>query len=69
MWIVIIALYMLTSVVDISIFIKVNKKGQFLLYISLMAISCAIGITNNYVSNMPSPARLLKGIVLSVIGN
>lgn len=68
MWIVIIALYMLASAVDISTFTRVNKKGQLPLYISLMAISCAIGIANSYVNNMPSPARLIKDIVLSIIG-
>ena len=68
MWIVIVLLYMLVSVVDTSVFTRVNKKRQLMLYISLIAISCAISIASNYIKNMPSPAWPIKDIVLSIIG-
>ena len=68
MWIVIVLLYMLVSAVDTSVFTRVNKKGQLMLYIPLIAISCAISIATNYVKNMPSPASPIKDIVLSIIG-
>lgn len=68
MWIFIIVLYVLVSVVDISTSTKSNKKNQLLLYISLMSISCAIGIASNYISNIPSPAWLIKDVVIYIIG-
>ncbi len=68
MWIFVIVLYAIATVVDISTFTKANKKDQLLLYMSLMSISCAISIASNYVSSMPSPARLIKDIILSIIG-
>lgn len=68
MWIVIIILYVFAVIVDINTFTGVSKKNCLPLYISLMAISCAISIATGYVSNMPSPAGPIKDIILSIIG-
>lgn len=61
--------YTIASIIDTGKFTKQESRGQLLLYLVLMIVSCAIGIANGYVDNMPSPADFIKNTVETVIGS
>ncbi|HYE83935.1 MAG TPA: hypothetical protein VEG39_17440 [Clostridia bacterium] len=61
--------YTLVSIIDIRSFTKPGNKSPLVLYIILMVISCAIGIANGYIEDMPSPAIPIKAIVEAIKGN
>lgn len=69
MWIIIITLYMIIFFIDTRSVVKADKEGKLPLYITLMVVSCAIFIANNYTVNMPSPAGPIKDLILSIIGS
>lgn len=68
MWIMMIISYMTVSFFDLKATKDKITAGKLMLYIFLMAVSCAIGIANGYVLDMPSPAEPLRRMVLSIIG-
>lgn len=59
---------MTMSIVDTRGFSKQESRSQLNLYIVLMVLSCAIGIANGYIANMPSPADAIEKIVIAIIG-
>lgn len=61
--------YLVISFIDTRSFITTEGKGNLPLYITLMAISCAISIANVYVADMPSPADPIKQFILAVTGS
>ncbi len=69
MWIMMVLSYTIVSIIDTGKFTKQESRGQLMFYIVLMIVSCAIGIANGYVDNMPSPADPIKNIVDAVIGS
>lgn len=68
MWIMMILSYTVVAFIDTKGFKRTDSKGILALYIFLMVISCAIGIANGYIPDMPSPAEPIREIVLSIIG-
>ena len=69
MWVMMIILYFVVSYIDTKAFSRLKEKGMLPLYITLMMISCAIGISTAYVDNLPSPADPIKNFIISIIGS
>jgi len=61
--------YTIMSIIDTGAFRKQESRSQVALYIVMMILSCAIGIANGYVDNMPSPADAIENLVKAVIGS
>ncbi len=69
MWVIMIISYFVISYIDTRAFTKLKEKGILPLYIILMVISCAIGISSVYVSNLPSPAEPIKDFIKSIFAS
>lgn len=68
MWVMIIISYFIVSYIDTKAFTNLKEKGILPIYIILMVISCAIGISTAYVNNLPSPADSIRKFIMSIIG-
>jgi uncharacterized membrane protein SirB2 len=68
MWIMMILSYIAVAFIDTKGFSNTNDKRIIALYVALMALSCAIGIANGYVPDMPSPAEPIRKAIESIIG-
>lgn len=68
MWMMMILSYIVVAFIDTKGFKNTDSKGILALYILLMMISCALGIANGYVLDMPSPAEPIRKIISAIIG-
>lgn len=66
MFIMMIFSYAIFAFFDLKSTFHNQDKKKLFVYFTLMAISCAIGITSEYVQIMPSPARPLKEFIFSI---
>lgn len=69
MWVIMIISYIVVSYIDTKSFARLKEKGILPLYIILMVISWAIGISNAYINDFPSPAVPIRDLILSIIGS
>jgi hypothetical protein len=69
MWVMMIISYIVVSFIDTKSFTALKEKGILPLYIILMVISCAIGTSSAYVTNLPSPAVPIKDFIISIFGS
>jgi hypothetical protein len=61
--------YTVVTYIDTGGLKKLNEKGLLPLYLTLMALSCAIGTVGGYAASMPSPMDPIKRLVMSIFYN
>lgn len=67
MFVIMILSYAAFAFFDLRVSFHNQDKKKLIVYFTLMAVSCAIGIASGYVRVMPSPARPLKDIVFAIM--
>jgi len=68
MFVMMILSYTVFAILDLKATNQRLDKMERVVYFSLMAASCAIGIASGYVDEMPSPAGPIKQMVFMVMG-
>jgi hypothetical protein len=68
MFIIIILSYAIISFIDLKTTCYKLDKARIIVYLTLITISCVIGIASGFVKNMPSPAGPIKQIVFAIVG-
>lgn len=68
MFVIMILSYAAISILDLKVSYHNQDKVKLYVYFALMTMSCVIGIASGYMENIPSPAELIKRIVLLLIG-
>ena len=68
MWMAMLISYTVVSLLDIRSWYKPGDKRLLIVYLTLMTLSCILGIANEGFSTPPSPAGLIEKIVNYFIG-